>query len=282
MDLLALSKKYKEEPKNQSLLVYGDSGTGKTRFAATVANIPWIERVFWLDMENGIQTVLNMGLPDKSLQKIIPFRMGDTRTDPYAYNTVQKMYSSTTALSVCEEHSRINCLACSKAKRPFQSFDMLSITNRDVIVIDTGTALVDCVVNSLLKGQTYDTILQIQEWGTVINLIKPILQVIQNGRYGHTIMTAHTLYIHTYQGKPPNREIIKTKEFPMLGTQNFAPKVGGYFGTVINLRIGGGKHTGISSTLGKPNVQARSRAGVCLEKEGNPDMKYFFPATINP
>jgi len=282
MDLLALSKKYKEEPKNQSILIYGDSGVGKTRTAATVARIPWVERVFWLDLDNSMETLFHMSLPDSAMKKIIPFRMGDTRKEPYVLNTIQKMYSSTTDLSLCEEHSRMNCLACSKAKLPFQSFNMTSLTNRDVLVFDNGSAFFDAIVNFILKGQSDDAILQIQDWGTALNFLKAILQVVQNGRYGHTIMTAHTMYIHTFQGKPPNREIVKTVEFPMLGTSTFAPKAGGYFGTVINLRIGGGKHTGISSTLGKPNVQARSRAGVCLEKEGNPDMKYFFPATINP
>lgn len=281
MDLLALSKKYKEEPKNQSILIYGDSGTGKTRLAATVAEIPWVERVFWLDLENGLQTVLNMGLSDTALKKIIPYRMGDTRKDPYVLNTIQKMYSSETDLNLCEEHSRLNCLACTKAKQGFQTFNMTKLTNRDVIILDTGTELFDSIANFMLKGQPDDAILQIQEWGSALNFLKPVLQVIKNGRYGHTIMTAHTMYVHTYQGKPPNREIVKTKEFPMLGTQNFAPKAGGYFGTIINVRIGGNKHAGLSSTLGKPNVQARSRAGVCLEKEADLHMKHFFPVTIN-
>lgn len=281
IDLLALSKKYKEVPKNQSILMYGDSGVGKSRMAATVAQIPWVERVFWLDLDNSMQTLFHMGLSDAEMQKIIPFRMGDTRKDPYVLNTIQKMYSSATDLSLCEEHSRMNCLECNKAKAGFQTFNMTKLTNRDVIVFDNGSSFFDAIINFILKGQSDDAILQIQDWGTALNFLKPILQVIQNGRYGHTIMTAHTLYIHTFQGKPPNREIVKTKEFPMLGTTTFAPKAGGYFGTVINLRIGGNKHTGISSTLGKPNVQARSRSGVCLEKESELHMKHFFPATIS-
>ena len=158
MDLLALSKKYKEEPKNQSILIYGDSGVGKSRTAATVALIPWVERVFWLDLDNSMETLFHMNLPDSAMKKIIPFRMGDTRKEPYVLNTIQKMYSSTTDLSLCEEHSRMNCLACGKAKLPFQSFNMTSLTNRDVLVFDNGSAFFDAIVNFILKGQSDDAI----------------------------------------------------------------------------------------------------------------------------
>lgn len=72
MDLLALSKKYKEEPKNQSILIYGDSGVGKSRTAATVALIPWVERVFWLDLDNSMETLFHMNLPDSAMKKSSP------------------------------------------------------------------------------------------------------------------------------------------------------------------------------------------------------------------
>ena len=45
MDMLRIKQKLQEEPSSQSILVYGDSGIGKTRFAATAAQIPHIRKI---------------------------------------------------------------------------------------------------------------------------------------------------------------------------------------------------------------------------------------------
>lgn len=277
MNLLELAAKIKEEPKNQSILLYGDSGSGKTRMAATVATVPWINKVVWIDLENGLDTVLHMDLPDSALRKIEPYCMGDTRADPYVLNTMQKMYSSKEPVILCEKHSRLNCLDCNRNKGSTKKFSMTAMTNRDVIVIDTGSQFYDCIINFLLKGQPDDAILQVQEHGAALNFLKGILQPIQNAKYCHTIVTAHTYFEHTYQGKPPNRELVKVEEFPMMGTNPFSHKVAGYFGTVINLRLSGGKHVGGSSTTYRPRVQTRSRMNIKLEAQKEIHMKYFFP-----
>jgi polynucleotide 5'-kinase involved in rRNA processing len=78
MDMLALKKAREKQSSSHSILIYGDSGCGKTRLAATAALIPAIERIVYLDLENGHDTILSMGLPDSALAKIQLFRICDT------------------------------------------------------------------------------------------------------------------------------------------------------------------------------------------------------------
>ena len=93
MDMLALKKAREKQSSSHSILIYGDSGCGKTRLAATAALIPAIERIVYLDLENGHDTILSMGLPDSALAKIQLFRICDTRKDPHAMSTMLKMFS---------------------------------------------------------------------------------------------------------------------------------------------------------------------------------------------
>lgn len=273
MDMLALKKKLSEEGTNQSILIYGDSGIGKTRFAATAAQVPEVTRIVWLDLENGKDTILSMGLSDEELQKIQLIQLLDTRKDPHVMSTVLKMFSSQQDLHICEEHGRLTCLKCAKA--PTQTFNLTKMTKSEILVIDTGSQLADCGVNALLKGQAEDAILPIQEWGTVVNWMKAICQVIQNGRYTNVIMTCHALPIETYSGTGINKVLQKTEVFPMAGTQALSRKFGAYFGTEIFLELRANKHAGGSSTTYKKGVQTKSRNNIKVEDLPELHMKYL-------
>jgi hypothetical protein len=277
MDMLRIKQKLQEEPSSQSILVYGDSGIGKTRFAATAAQIPHIRKIVWLDLENGKDTILSMGLSDTELAKIQLIQLLDTRKDPHVMSTILKMFSSPMDIHLCEEHGRINCLKCSKEKLPTQVFNLTTLDSRDILVIDTGSQLTDCGVNALLKGQPEEAILPIQDWGTVVNWMKAICQVIQNARYCNTIMLCHMLPVETYSGTGINRVLQKTDYFPMAGTQAFSRKFGAYFSTEIFLELRGNKHSGGSSTTYKKGVQTKSRSGIRVEDLPELHMKYLFP-----
>ena len=94
MDMLELKRRAENESSSHSILIYGDSGTGKTRMAATAALIPEIKKIVCIDLENGSDTILHMGLPDEALEKIQLFKLLDTRKEPHAMGTLLKMFSS--------------------------------------------------------------------------------------------------------------------------------------------------------------------------------------------
>jgi len=140
---------------------------------------------------------------------------------------------------------------------------LTTLTSHDILVIDTGSQLTDCGVNALLKGQPEEAILPIQDWGTVVNWMKAICQVIQNARYCNTIMLCHMLPVETYSGTGINKVLQKTEYFPMAGTQAFSRKFGAYFSTEIFLELRGNKHAGGSSTTYKKGVQTKSDRCPC-------------------
>jgi hypothetical protein len=273
MDLLQLKKARETQSNSHSILVYGDSGSGKTRFVATAAEIPEIRKIVWIDLENGKDTILNQGLSDAALQKIQLISMYDTRKDPYAMNTMLRMFSSSADISLCEEHGRMNCLPCTQGKKPFHIFNMTKLTHSDLVVIDSGSQLSDCGVNALLKGQPDEAILQIQEWGTVNNWLKSILQVVQACRYTNYAVISHVLYDEEYQGTGPNKVLLRTRQFPLIGTKNFSTAVGKYFGTIVHLEVSGKKHKGGSSTTYRQNIQTKSRLNVSIEESASLDMR---------
>ena len=265
MDMLALKKRREQESSSHSILIYGDSGCGKTRLAATAALIPEIQRIVYLDLENGHDTILNMGLPDSALEKIQLFRICDTRKDPHVMSTMLKMFSSKDDVVLCEEHGRINCLACSKEKKPTQVFNLTKMNHNELVILDSGSQLADCGVNALLKGQPEDAILQIQEWGTVNNWLKSILQVVQIGRFTNVVVLTHVFYDEEYSGTGINKTLIRTKVYPLMGTKNFSTRCGKYFGTIVNLEVKNKRHVGGSSTTYAANVQTKSRLNIKVE-----------------
>lgn len=245
MDMLALKKKRDEVSSSHAILIYGDSGCGKTRLAATAATIPALNKIYYIDLENGSDTILNMGLPDEALGKIQLYKICDTRKDPHAMSTMLKMFSAREDISLCEEHGRINCLECTRAKKPTQTFNLTKMTHNDLVIIDSGSQLADCGVNALLKGQPEDAILQIQEWGTVNNWLKSILQTVQAGRYTNVVVLTHVLYDEEYSGTGINKTLIRTKIYPLMGTKTFSTQVGKYFGTIVHLEVKNKKHVGV-------------------------------------
>ena len=265
MDMLALKKKRDEISSSHAILIYGDSGCGKTRLAATAATIPALNRIYYIDLENGSDTILNMGLPDEALGKIQLYKICDTRKDPHAMSTMLKMFSAREDISLCEEHGRINCLECTRAKKPTQIFNLTKMTHNDLVIIDSGSQLADCGVNALLKGQPEDAILQIQEWGTVNNWLKSILQTVQAGRYTNVVVLTHVLYDEEYSGTGINKTLIRTKIYPLMGTKTFSTQVGKYFGTIVHLEVKNKKHVGGSSTVYALNTQTKSRLGIKVE-----------------
>ena len=265
MDMLALKKKRDEVSSSHAILIYGDSGCGKTRLAATAATIPALNKIYYIDLENGSDTILNMGLPDEALGKIQLYKICDTRKDPHAMSTMLKMFSARDDISLCEEHGRINCLECTRAKKPTQIFNLTKMTHNDLVIIDSGSQLADCGVNALLKGQPEDAILQIQEWGTVNNWLKSILQTVQAGRYTNVVVLTHVLYDEEYSGTGINKTLIRTKIYPLMGTKTFSTQVGKYFGTIVHLEVKNKKHVGGSSTVYALNTQTKSRLGIKVE-----------------
>lgn len=263
MNLLNLSKQINQIKPNHSILLYGPSKSGKTRLVGTAAKLPEIKNIGWFDLENGVETILNMGLSDKELEKFTLYKLPDTRENPIAIETMLRAFSAKTPVDICDEHGKIGCVAC-KGKGQ-SSFSLSSFGHNDLIVIDSGSQLGDSAVNATCKGKDYMFKPGWDEYALVGKWLGDILSVIQQAHNTNFVMITHEICLEGDDGKD--------KFFPMMGSKNFSMKAAKYFGTVAYVHTKLGKHVAGSSSVYKMDTLTGSRVNALLEKAKEPDMR---------
>ncbi len=268
MDLLAIKNAMASVEENHSVLIYGPPKSGKTRLVASAALIPEIENIYWHDNENGYHTILSMDLPDWALAKIKLFRYPDTRTNPIAIETMLKVFSAKTPVTICDQHGKVNCVAC-RTGNTFQGtpFSLGTCTHKDLVVIDSSSQLGDSALNSACIGQDVTYKATFDDYGASGKYLADILSVIQQCHNTNFIVITHELV---------DEEVIngvkKDRIFPLMGTKTFSRKVAKYFGTVVYTHMKLGKHAAGSSSTYKTETLTGSRVGAVLEKSKEPCM----------
>lgn len=252
---------------NHSILLYGPPKSGKTKLAGTAAQIKEIKKIAWFDLENGVETLLHMGLTEGELAKITLFKLPDTRENPIGIETMLKAFSAKQPIPICNEHGRVNCVAC---KDPNQSslFNLGSYGHEDLIVIDSGSQLGDSALNGACKGKPVDFKPGWDEYALQVKWLGDILSVIQQAHHTNFIVLTHEAVLE--------EDINGTKKdriFPLMGTKNFCMKVAKYFGTVAYLHMKLGKHAAGSASTYRSDTLTGSRVNALLEKSASPSMR---------
>lgn len=244
-----------------AFLFYGPPKSGKTELVATMANAPEIDRVFWFDLENGADTLIRMNnegkLSDAAMEKITYIKIPDTREDPIGCETMLKAIASKGACKICEDHGRVNCPACVKAKAPMIDFDYSKLTKRDALVIDSMSQVGTSAQNMATKGKAIEYKLQLDDYGAMGKWLGDICTVIQAAQYCHIFCITHVQIMED--------EVGKDIYYPLCGSKNFSANVAKYFGTVVFVTKKLKKHRAESSTLSSMNTLAGSRLGLVLE-----------------
>ncbi len=255
--------------RNHSILLYGPPKTGKTRLVGTAAKIVELERIFWIDLENGAETLLNMGLTEAEMDKVTLISIPDTREVPRGIETVLKMFSSKTPLSICHAHGKVGCVEA-ECKKPENSvvFSLKECTHKDLVVIDSGSQLGDSALNMACVGKPVEYKPGWDEYGLQSKWLGDILSVIQAAQFTNFVVITHVIPI-----EEELNGIKKDKLYPLMGTKAFSSKVAKYFGTVAFVEIKLGKHTAGSSSTYKSETLTGSRVNAQLEKQKEPDMR---------
>ncbi len=243
---------------NAAVLIYGPSKSGKTRLAATSAQVPRIKKVVWLDIENGSATLSNMGLTEAELDKIQLIKVSDTRDNPRAVETTLKMLTSKTALKICDQHGTVDCKVCT-GDYPHEMFLLSDLTKEDVLVIDSGSQLATSAMNASMRGRPATAKAEFDDYGFQGKLLSDALLVIQQAANTNFIVITHELLAEGEDGIE--------KIYPLMGTRSFSSNVPKYFGTVIHTHIKMAKHTAASTSTYKSNLVTGSRTNLNLEKE---------------
>src|SRR3990167_1179507 len=193
MNLAELAKRATIKHSNHSILLYGQPKTGKTKLVGTAAQIEEIERIFWFDLENGAETLVHMGLTEKELAKFTLFSIPDTRDNPRGIETILKCFSSKNpiALKICDEHGKVGCVECEKSSKPYSEFHLPALTPRDLVVIDSGSQLVDSALAMACAGKPVEYKPGWDEYGLQVKWLGDILSIMQAAKNTNFIMITH-------------------------------------------------------------------------------------------
>lgn len=264
MDLLQLKRATTRVQPNHSILMYGPPKVGKTRLAGTAAKIPEIHKVYWFDLENGVETLLSLGLTDEELAKIVVIKVQDTRDNPIAIETILKALTSKTPIKICEAHGKIDCAECMKQSAGFISWHLGACTHNDLIVLDSGSQLGDSALAAACLGKPQMFKPTFDEYGMVNKWLGDVCSVIQQCANTNFVVLTHEIALEDDEGKD--------KIVPLMGSKQFSMKCSKFFGTVVYLHKKLNKHVAGSSSTYRSDVLTGSRINVKLEDSKDPSM----------
>lgn len=259
--------------RTHSILEYGMPKVGKTELAATIAKLDAIDNVYWFDLENGADTILDMHrrgrLTLEQLDKITLIKIPDTREVPTGMETLLKAIATRNPVKICEEHGKVACPECLKNKAEMIDFCHSKLTHRDVIVIDSLSQAGVSALNMAMLGKAQDAKAEWDHYGLQGRFLSDLLTVIQAAQYTNFICITHVQVLEDDAGKDVYS--------PLCGTKSFSTGVAKYFGSVIYVEMKMKKHKAGSSTNYNAMTQAGSRIGIVLEKEDELDLSIALP-----
>lgn len=254
--------------RTHSFLLYGPPKTGKTELAGTLAKVDEIHNIYWFDLENGSDTLIDMvrrgKLTEAQANKITLFKIPDTRDNPVAMETLLKAICTRAAVQICDEHGRVACPICTKAGASFTAFNHASLTANDFVIVDTLSQAAVSAMNMACRNQPVEFKPTWDEYGLQTKWLSDFLTTVQAGQYTNFLCITHDMILEE-EGK-------SDKCIPLCGTKAFSNTAAKYFGTVIYAEMKLKQHKAGSSTKYSTTTQTGSRIGIELEKEKDPDL----------
>lgn len=277
--LLDLKNAIKEEGQimlERKILVQGKPKSGKTILAATIAKVPGIKRVYFFDLENGIESVLAHGqLTDEELAKIIYIPIRDTHEKPLAAETVLKCFTALPSkpAKLCTMHGKVGCKHAKCGRDDQIDFSLAALSNEDAVILDSGSQLASSILSLEMLTESYRDLRKY--YGAFTIEMDAILSGIQAASCS-VVMVTHLIDI---MSKPDDPKVTpKLLEIaPLFGSQNYSKNKGGkYFGWTIATEVRNGKYLIGSSPGFKQKMDLGNRAGAKIEAYDGFDLSWIF------
>lgn len=252
-----------DEYKNSSrvkALVYGPPKAGKTALVGKLA-----ERftLHWLDLENGVKTLLNPEMLAPQFRKNVNVvTIPDHKMYPVAIDTVRAVLKGGER-KICYAHGKINCPICAKnLDARWSTIDIMKFTDKDVLVIDSLSQLTSSAMNKVVfkeinkpGGEEYKaTFNDYAQQGALLEEVLSLIQVIDI----NVVCISHA--VDTEKAESTKESIV-----PLAGTRNFSKLVAKYFDEVIYVQVLNKKHSAFNSTNSFTNILTGGRSGCKLD-----------------
>lgn len=248
------------------LLVYGPPKSGKT---ALVGKLAEHYKLHWIDLENGIKTLLNPAMLKPEFRKNVNvINVPDTRFLPTGISTVLDIFRGGLK-RICYDHGKVGCPLC--AKRPearWSEIDLSKFGDNDILVIDSLSQLSSSALNKVTLaqitkpgGEEYKA-----SWddysaqGALINQLLSIIQALDI----HVAVISHEVDVE----KAENKE----KLVPVGGTRNASKLTAKYFDEAVYCTIVNKKHRAFNSSVYDPTVVTGGRFGVTLDGQKDDEL----------
>jgi hypothetical protein len=248
------------------VLVYGPPKAGKT---ALVGKLAEHFNLHWLDLENGIKTLLNPAMLKPEFRKNVNVvNIPDHKMYPVAVDTVRDVLKGGEK-KICQAHGKVNCPLCAKnTEARWSTINLNNFTDKDILVIDSLSQLSNSAMNkSVLKeiskpgGEEYKA--TFHDYATQGALLDQVLSMIQVLDLNICVIS-HEVESEMTDGKD--------KIVPMAGTRNFSKLSAKYFDAAVYCTLVNKQHRAFSSTSYAPNVLTGSRLPVSLDDNKGEDL----------
>ena len=258
------------------VLVYGAPKSGKTALVGKLAASGF--RLHWLDLENGVKTLLNPAiLPIKDRANVNVISVPDHRLYPIAIDTVRDILRGGPK-RICNAHGKVSCPLCNKdGQATWSEINIFDLGPKDILVIDSLSQLANSALNKgIIKelqkpgGEEYKkTFTDYAVQGSLMEQVLSAIQVLDV----NICCISHEMESESLEGRE--------KIVPVAGTRNFSLTSAKYFDSVVHCAITNKQHRAYASTTYSPTIVTGSRLPLALDdnKTGELELTAIFNPT---
>ena len=253
----------------RKILVYGAPKTGKTDLVGQLASI---KKLWWLDFEDGVKTLLHSPRMKKEwLDNIELFRIPDTQVHPAAIEGVLRIIKGN-ANAICHAHGIVSCVRCkSLGEQGASTINLSTFGTGDVLVLDSVSQLAASAMNyiqrDVIMKDNYDVKPDWDDYAKQGRVMDRIFSILQQAPF-NVVCISHETLVEQEDGRK--------KLVPIGGTSQFSKTFAKYFDDVVYCEIVNKKHKAASSTTYSNSIVLGSRTGKVLETASEPSLLELF------
>ena len=253
---------YADKGNPVKVVIYGDSGVGKTELASKLAK-HW--NIIVLDLDNSLETYQK--LPVDWQERVTYIGIKEDIENPKAFMTIDTILTSKKAVNYCTEHGRIACTECLRKGIKSETLDLAKFDPADtIIIIDSKTRYADSHFAAATINVNFETVGEkaaFDHYGSLRQRLLNFESLVQYNRFPICLIT-HTEFVESKEGN---------KFFPAGGTRKYASGSAKFYNTTIYMTKTNGKINACSSATGSMVSVARSRSDVEVAME---DIETFY------